>query len=137
VPHLREAHAKLTSTEVPMALATLEAQGDVEGQRALVQDLIDSACVVKRQPESHPRWLRVEATWNADVRALLDAGLLTLGPAPTAPSQPSQQERQREYCRRYRERHREERNAARRELRARRRAERAACADREDHSDRG
>jgi site-specific DNA recombinase len=126
VPHLRELHAKLTSTEVPMALATLAAQGDVEGQRALVQDLIDSACVVDRQPQSHPRWLRVKVTWSADVQTLLDAGLLALDPALAAPAQPSKQERQREYCRRYRERHREERNAARRELRARRRAERAA-----------
>jgi hypothetical protein len=125
VPNLREIHAKLTRTEISMALATLEAQGDLEGQRALVQDLLEGACVVDRRPESHPRWLRVEATWNADVQALLDAGLLTLDPAPTAPAQPSTQERQREYCRRYRERHREARNAARRELRARRRAERA------------
>jgi hypothetical protein len=126
VPNLREVHAKLTRTEISMVLATLAAQGDVEGQRAVVQDLIDSACVVARQPESHPRWLRVEATWNADVEALRGAGLVTLDPTPTAPLQPSKQERQREYCRRYRERHRDKRNAALRELRARRRAEHAA-----------
>ncbi len=127
VPALREVHARLTGAEVPAVLTRLGELGGVEQQRALLQTLITEARVVERRPESHPKWVRVEVTWSADVQALLDAGLLTLDPAGEGPVLPSKEERQRGYQQTYRERHREERNAANRERRARRKAERLAA----------
>lgn len=118
VPNLRDLHAKLTRTEIPHVLAALSAQRDIEGQRALIQDLIESARVVERLPTGRPSWLRMEITWTADVRALIDARLLRLDAPPEPPQRPSAREMQREYCRRYRDTHRDARNAARRAQRA-------------------
>lgn len=118
VPDLRELHARLTRTEIPALVAMLREQGDGEGLRELLHELVVDARVVERRPESHPAGLRADVTWHPDIPTLLEAGLLRLdplpeGPAPLAPKAV----RQREYSRRYKERHRAEINARRREQR--------------------
>jgi hypothetical protein len=85
LPGLKELHARLTQVEISDLVGTLEAQGDTEGLRGLVQELVASARIVERWPANHARWLRAEVAWKPDVQLLLEHGLLTLAPPPTAP----------------------------------------------------
>ncbi len=121
MPTLRELHARLSVTEIASVMARLEEHDDMKGLRALLQDLIVSAHIVERRPETHPTWLRAAVVWTPDVQTLLDASLLHLDPpAPGPAAGPSPEERQRAYERHYRELHRDRRNAQKREQRRRR-----------------
>lgn len=106
---LRALHRQLTATEISTRIDTFLARGDGVGLRALVLDLVMSACIVERLPERQPKWLRAEVTWKPDVQLLLDAGLLQITPPPPSPEQSARVERNREAQRRYSARRRQAR----------------------------
>jgi len=85
---LRALYTEVTRQDLTVGLARLDYAHDPEDRalvRRLLTRLVASAVVVERRPERHARWLRVEVTWTEGVRDLLDAGLLTLDPAPEPP----------------------------------------------------
>lgn len=127
VPDLRDLHARLTRTEIPAVVALLRDQGDLEGLRDLVQELVLRVSVVERRPQSHPRWLRAAVAWHPDITTLLDAGLLRLDADPAGPpAPPSRVEQRRAAEKRYKDRHRDVLNARRREQRRLQRLQMAA-----------
>jgi DNA invertase Pin-like site-specific DNA recombinase len=83
---LRRLHARLVQTEIAHVVAALDRGGDVEGLRALVQELVEEVRIVERVPPGRAHWLRAEVTWKADVAILLEHGLLSLD-EPAAPPQ--------------------------------------------------
>ncbi len=106
---LRALHAEVLATDIPAAVADLDyarEPKDFEPVRRLLLKLVESAAVVERRPEKHARWLRVEVTWTATMRTLIEAGQITLDDAPAPPETLSTIEMNREYQRRYREKHR-------------------------------
>jgi hypothetical protein len=106
LPDLKSLHDRLTRTQVAELVDSLEAAGDEAGLRELLVALLASAYVVDRLPATKSKWVRVAVTWDADVRMLLDAGLLEIGPAPERPSWPSTpQEYERRKYERRKERH--------------------------------
>ena len=119
LPDLRELHDRLSRAEIGAVATALADVGDTEGLRALVQEIVVSARVVERRPESHPIWLRAEVAWHPDIATLLDAGLLRLDSTPEGPPPgPSREEKRRMYDRAYKDRHRAEVNRRNRERRA-------------------
>ncbi len=101
VPDLKTLHEELTRTDLATLIDELAAQGDEEALRDLVLPLVASAKVVERVPEVKSKWLRAEVTWTDDVRMLLDAGLLALGPDVERPDYPGtlQELRRQKYLR--------------------------------------
>jgi hypothetical protein len=104
---LKDLHDRLRRTQPADLVDALETAGDEAGLRDLLVDLIERACVVDRLPATKSKWVRVEVVaWAKDVQVLLNAGLLTLGPAPERPSWPSTpQEYERRKYERRKERH--------------------------------
>lgn len=107
LPDLKALHDRLTRTQPADLVDALEAAGDEEGLRELLVEFVERACVVDRLPATKSKWVRVEVVaWAKDVQLLLNAGLLTLRPAPERPSWPSTpQERERRKYERRKERH--------------------------------
>lgn len=88
IPDLRALHERLTRTELATVVSTLSDQGDDDGLRALLLEVVQSACLVERRPARNSTWLRLEVTWTPDVQMLLDAGLLWLDATPEPPVLP-------------------------------------------------
>jgi DNA invertase Pin-like site-specific DNA recombinase len=75
---LRRLHARVVQTEIAQLVDGLDAAGDVEGLRALVQGLVEGVRIVERIPPGRAQWLRAQITWKEDVALLLEHGLLRL-----------------------------------------------------------
>jgi hypothetical protein len=82
LPRLRALHERLTRTEIGTLIDQFVARGDRVGLRDLLVALVESATLVKRQPEVRSLWLRFEVNWSDDVALLARAGLLQFGPQP-------------------------------------------------------
>jgi Recombinase zinc beta ribbon domain len=106
----REIHAELARTEIADVVADGQRRGDVDMLRDVLETLVQEVRIVERRTvgrSNRTAWARAEVQWTAEAQALLDAGLLTLGPEPEPPAQPMPQELAKERARRYRARKRE------------------------------
>jgi Recombinase zinc beta ribbon domain len=88
LPDLRQLHERLTRIELATLVDDLLAQGDEDGLRELVLDVVQAARVVERWPKRRTTWVRVDVTWTPRVQELLKAGLLRLDAPPTLPPPP-------------------------------------------------
>ncbi len=85
LPNLRTLHARFITTPVAAVVDKLLANGDEESLRALICELVESARLVERWPDRRSKWVRLEVTWNPDVRLLLEAELLVPDPPAACP----------------------------------------------------
>jgi hypothetical protein len=76
LPALRKLHQTLTRTELADVVDGLLAEGQTERLREQIAEVVASAHVVERWPEARSTWVRMKVTWQPDVQALLEAGLL-------------------------------------------------------------
>jgi DNA invertase Pin-like site-specific DNA recombinase len=104
IPDLESLHRKLMQTEAAAIVDGFLEVGDEAGLREWLVELVETARVVDRVPANKTKWVRVAVTWTQPVQILLTAGLLTLGPEPERPYQPTTP---REYAARKRQRHKE------------------------------
>ena len=73
-------------------IADARAAEDVVGLRQLLEATVESASIVEHMAGGsggRAVWERAHVVWTCEVRILLDAGLLCLGPAAAAPVQAS------------------------------------------------
>jgi hypothetical protein len=71
LPDLRQLHERLTRIELATLVDDFLAQGDDDGLRELVLDVVQSARIVERWPKRRTTWARVEVTWTPRVQELL------------------------------------------------------------------
>jgi Recombinase len=85
LPRLRALHDQLSRTQIGAQVDGLLEHGQTVALRDLLAGLVESATLVERTPVVRSTWLRFAVTWTPEVRALLEAGLLTLAPEPPRP----------------------------------------------------
>jgi DNA invertase Pin-like site-specific DNA recombinase len=102
--HLKDVHAWLAQTTIADEIAEAQADEDVLALRKILEATVESARMVERVPFGRDLWVRAEVTWTRDIAVLLEAGLLTLAPAPEPPARTPLSPAER--ARRYRERKR-------------------------------
>jgi DNA invertase Pin-like site-specific DNA recombinase len=104
-------HAELVSMDVSREIDSARADSDTQALRHILRLTVSGAAVVERVGGgrgNHTTWARAQVEWTPEVQALLEAGLLTLAPAPEPPvaALMTPEQRARERARRYRERKR-------------------------------
>jgi hypothetical protein len=102
--HLKDVHAWLAQTSIADEIADALAHDDVLALRKILEATVESARIVERVPFGRDLWVRAEVTWTRDIAVLLEAGLLTLAPAPEPPARTPLSPAER--ARRYRQRKR-------------------------------
>jgi DNA invertase Pin-like site-specific DNA recombinase len=101
----QELHQRLGAMDLAAVVAGLAENGDVAALRDLLGALVQSARLVQRaRSGKRTIWARAEVAWTPAAALLLEAGRLTLGPAPQPPVAPAAHERMLERARRYRAR---------------------------------